>query len=62
FLVGNAATQITGQTVDVRFADLARAATSLVNGAEGDTEAPQKLALQSTEPQYLRRPDIQQKS
>ena len=62
FLVGNAATQITGQTVDVRFADLARAATSLVNGAEGDTEATQKLALQSTEPQYLRRPDIQQKS
>lgn len=61
FLVGNAVTQVSGQTVDVRFADLARAATSLVNSAEGDPEAQRELALLSTEPQYLRRPDIQQK-
>ncbi|MDY6076848.1 tRNA (adenosine(37)-N6)-threonylcarbamoyltransferase complex dimerization subunit type 1 TsaB [Mobiluncus sp.] len=61
FLVGNAATQVTGQTLDVKFADLARAATSLVNGADGDPEAQRELALLSTEPQYLRRPDIQQK-
>lgn len=61
FLVGNAVTQVSGQTVDVRFADLARAATSLVNSAEGDPEVQRELALLSTEPQYLRRPDIQQK-
>lgn len=61
FLVGNAVTQVSGQTVDVRFADLARAATSLVNSTEGDPEAQRELALLSTEPQYLRRPDIQQK-
>lgn len=61
FLVGNATTQVSGQAVDVRFADLARAATSLVNSAEGHPEAQRELALLSTEPQYLRRPDIQQK-
>ena len=61
FLVGNAATQVTGQTVEVRFADLARAANSLVNGADGDSEGQRELASLSTEPQYLRRPDIQQK-
>ena len=61
FLVGNAATQVTGQTVEVRFADLARAANSLVNGADGDLEGQRELASLSTEPQYLRRPDIQQK-
>ena len=59
FLVGNAVAQVSGQTVDVRFEDLARAATSLVNSAEGDPEAQRELALLSTEPQYLRRPDIQ---
>ncbi|WP_308535954.1 tRNA (adenosine(37)-N6)-threonylcarbamoyltransferase complex dimerization subunit type 1 TsaB [uncultured Mobiluncus sp.] len=61
FLVGNAVAQVSGQTVDVRFEDLARAATSLVNSAEGDPEAQRELALLSTEPQYLRRPDIQKK-
>lgn len=61
FLVGNAATQVTGQTVEVRFADLARAANSLVNGADGGSEGQRDLASLSTEPQYLRRPDIQQK-
>ena len=61
FLVGNAVTQVTGQTLDVKFADLARAATSLVNDTDGDPEAQRELALLSTEPQYLRRPDIQQK-
>lgn len=61
FLVGNAVTQVTGQTLDVKFADLAKAATSLVNDTDGDPEAQRELALLSTEPQYLRRPDIQQK-
>lgn len=61
FLVGNAATAVQGRAVDVSFADLARAATSLVNDAEGNPEESRELASLSTEPQYLRRPDIQEK-
>lgn len=59
FLVGNAATAVQGKVVDVRFADLAKAAISLVDGTQAG--APRELSSLSTEPQYLRRPDIQEK-